>query len=393
MSGPWPRSIWIDILDMNAPRQDRKHSLLFVNPDYHCSFFLRDEFRRLGWKADVARNSGYPPALLWSDDCITFPDMGPERTRELISLASRYKYFICYGDPEVLRAGDPFRWGHFLTEWLGSWELTFLSLLGCKMIFFPSGCRQEVLRADFGLHQGGRVCANCGWAESACDDRKNAETFRIVNRFHSLVIENSPIVSTRIEKEAIRYKSLDLDVYSPDMEIPEHLRLPPANGVVRIMHSFFDKDRTHGGKNIKGSPFVADAVHRLKAEGFPVEYLAVKDVPAREMRYLQVQSDVIVDQLIYGWWGSTAIESLALGKPTVCFLWPEWRDRFLAAFPEYKRIPIVEASTESIYETLKALVADPSRRRVIGTESRAFATQHFDVRKNAPALAERLLQL
>jgi hypothetical protein len=377
---------------MSVQRDDRKHSLLFVNPDYHCSFFLRDEFRRMGWKCDVIKNSGYPQTLLWSNDCITMPDTEPERERLLDSLASTYKYFICYGDPEVLRVGDPSRLTRWVTKTFGSWELAYLRMRGCKVAFFPSGCKQEVLRADFNEFQDGRVCANCGWADGACDDKVNAETFRIVNRFHSLVIENSPIESRRIRKEPVRYKSLDLQVFNPEAEIPGNLRMP-ANGKVRIMHSFFDENRTHAGKNIKGSPFVADAVRRLEAEGWPVEYMAVRDVPAREMRFHQMQADIIVDQLIYGWWGSTTIESLALGKPTVCFLWPEWRERFLATYPEYERLPVVEAGTDSIYEVLKSLVADPARRHAIGLESREFATRHFDVRKNAPALAARLLRL
>ena len=40
------------------------------------------------------------------------------------------------------------------------------------------------------------------------------------------------------------------------------------------------------------------------------------------MRYYQVQADIIVEQLIYGWWGSTAIEGM-LGKPVTVILIPK----------------------------------------------------------------------
>ncbi len=368
------------------------NSILFVNPDYHCSFFLRNEFRRLGWQADVLKNSGYPVSLLWSDDCITAPDGGQVRAKFLTHLAVTYKYFVCYGDAEVLPVGHTFHASRWLSRILGSWELAYLKLHGCKMAFFPSGCRQEVLRADFAKHQDGRVCANCGYADTVCNEKQNAKTFKLVNRFHSLAIENTQIPSTRIKKTQVKYKSLDLDVFSPDAVIPAHLKLPDE-GRMRIMHSFYDKDRTHSSKNIKGSPFVSEAVQRLKSEGYPVEYFYVHDIPSRDMRYYQLQADIVVDQLIYGWWGSTAIESLALGKPTVCFLWPEWKRKFLESYPEYETLPIVEAGTDNIYEVLKGLVEQPERRRAIGAASRLFATQHFDVHKNAPALATLLRAL
>ena len=45
----------------------KKNSILFVRPDYHCSFFYRDEFRKLGWRADILVNYNYPQDLLYSN--------------------------------------------------------------------------------------------------------------------------------------------------------------------------------------------------------------------------------------------------------------------------------------------------------------------------------------
>ena len=43
-------------------------SVLFINPDYHCSFIHRDEFRRLGWRADVFVPDSYPVQFLYETE-------------------------------------------------------------------------------------------------------------------------------------------------------------------------------------------------------------------------------------------------------------------------------------------------------------------------------------
>ena len=42
------------------------------------------------------------------------------------------------------------------------------------------------------------------------------------------------------------------------------------------------------------------------------------------VRYYQVQSDIFVDMLTYGFFGANVREALMLGKPAVCYLRPEW---------------------------------------------------------------------
>lgn len=370
----------------------RRKSLLFVNPDYHCSFFLRDEFRRLGWRADVLKNSGYPETLLWEDSCVEGPDNMIGRLKYLLYLARNYKYFICYGDEAVFATFSTFPGAGLLNNILGSWELALLRTLGCKLIFFPNGCRQEVLRRDFGQFQEGRVCANCGWNESVCTDKINAKTFYLLNKYYSLVIDNTPIKSARIHKTPVKYKSLDLDVYKPDLDVPEHLRIG-SPGIIKVMHSFFDANRSDSGKNIKGSGFVIQAIKELQSEGYPVEQIWTNNTSLRQMRFIQSQADIIVDQLIYGWWGSTAIEAMALGKPTICFLWPEWKKRFLDSYPEYTELPIIEADVGTIYDVLKNLLDNPKLMEQKGIQSREFAVKHFDVKKNARDLAEMISSL
>ena len=75
------------------------------------------------------------------------------------------------------------------------------------------------------------------------------------------------------------------------------------------MHSSYeDKNRNINDKDIKGSMHYFSAVNKLIDEGFEIEHHIYEIQILESMRYYQVQADIIVEQLIYGWWGSTAIE-------------------------------------------------------------------------------------
>ena len=201
-------------------------------------------------------------------------------------------------------------------------------------------------------------------------------------------------ISTQFKTTQIKYKTIDLNLWHPDLSIPVEHQLPPTSNL-RILHSSYlaKSGRDWQGKNIKGSPFVLAAVERLKHEGHAVDYFFIDNKPSNQMRFYQAQADIVVDQLIYGWWGSTTVEASALGKPVVCYLRPSWKQFFLKTFPEYDDLPIVEADTNTIYEVLKKLVTDAEYRRQKGRESRIFAEAHFDPVKNTQALIETLESL
>jgi glycosyltransferase involved in cell wall biosynthesis len=103
--------------------------------------------------------------------------------------------------------------------------------------------------------------------------------------------------------------------------------------------------------------------------------------------------NIIMEQPICGRWGSTGVETMSLGKPVVCYLRPSWKKFFLKKFPEYTALPIVEANTQTIYEVLKKLVTDKKYRENKGRESRDFAEQHYDVKRNTRELASILEKL
>jgi glycosyltransferase involved in cell wall biosynthesis len=132
----------------------------------------------------------------------------------------------------------------------------------------------------------------------------------------------------------------------------------------------------------KGTEHVIAAVDALDADLELVEGLRHDEAFERYRA-----ADIVVDQLNAGWYGLFAIEAMALGKPVVTFLHDEALRRTEGALGT--RVPIVNATAETLREALRPLVTDAARRREIGVESRSYVEQVHDVER----VADRLLDL
>ena len=170
---------------------------------------------------------------------------------------------------------------------------------------------------------------------------------------------------------------LDETVWRPDLAVPpeHHLTLPASK--VKIYHSVGHfAARSSGDKNVKCTHIYRPLVDRLNREGYEAELLFLRDVPNRDVRYYQVQADIVVDMLTYGWFGANVREAMMLGKPAVCFLRPEWLEMMRREIPEYvDELPIVSATPETVYDVLKDLIERPEERKEIGLRSRKFAVK------------------
>ncbi len=176
--------------------------------------------------------------------------------------------------------------------------------------------------------------------------------------------------------DAIRWVP-DAELIPPGVDLSEYAPAPPADRRRPvIVHAPSSRRR-------KGTDAVIAACEGLDADLDLVEGL--HHDAARE-RYRA--ADIVVDQLNAGWYGLLAIECLALGKPVVTFLHDEAVRRTEEAFAT--RVPLVNASAETLRERLTALVAaGPAEWRRLGAESRAYAERVHDLER----VTDRLLDL
>jgi glycosyltransferase involved in cell wall biosynthesis len=168
----------------------------------------------------------------------------------------------------------------------------------------------------------------------------------------------------------------EAEVVPPGIDLREYVPAPPSDSPRPVVvHAPSNRSR-------KGTEHVIAACAEL-----PVELELVEGVRHDEARERYRRADVVVDQLHAGWYGLFAIEAMALGKPVVSFLHDEARRRTEAAFG--RRVPIVQATKETLVDALRPLVESPGERRGIGAESRAYVEHVHDI----DPLADRLLDI
>ena len=131
------------------------------------------------------------------------------------------------------------------------------------------------------------------------------------------------------------------------------------------------------GSNIKSTHIYLPLIDKLNNQTqYNLELVNPKDKNNLEIRKYIMKSDIVLDMLSYGWYGSTTREALMLGKPVICFLNPLWLDRISRSFPEFvDELPIVSADGNNVEEKLTMLINNREYRKELGKRGRAFAIQ------------------
>lgn len=134
---------------------------------------------------------------------------------------------------------------------------------------------------------------------------------------------------------------------------------------------------------LKGTPFVLEAVEQLQEEGLGFNFQLIHGMSHAEAADWFRRADVVVDQLVIGWYGVVTIEALAMGKPVVVYV----RDDLARDFNP--PLPIANANPDTVKGVLRELISDHGRRLELAETGRAFVEEVHDIRKVAARLRER----
>lgn len=260
-------------------------------------------------------------------------------------------------------------------------DLSFLKGLGKKIVVHWWGC--DRLGPDMFRKLPHAICPVCTSLEH-CSSKEKRDGILKMESLADLELATG-IANNAFSEIKWLNNAIDTNLWRPMTldEIPDRFRLPPSKGL-RIYHSF-GNEKIRG--DTKGSEFIRKAADRLINEGYPCEFIFFDGVPNMDLRYYQAQADIVVDQLLYGWHGSTAVECMACGKPVVTYIRPEVQ----AIAP--RGHPLINADIHTIYDVLKKLIVDDEYREEMGKRSRAYAVEQHDYRVIGLKLKELYLSL
>lgn len=113
---------------------------------------------------------------------------------------------------------------------------------------------------------------------------------------------------------------------------------------------------------VKGTEHIKGVVAGLQAGGLNISLDLIENVSHDETLARLAKADIVIDQVRIGWYGSVAIEAMALGKPTLCYI-------SLPAQPAgiYKTTP------ETLGQDLTRLVLDNGLRCELGQKAYVYA--------------------
>lgn len=235
-------------------------------------------------------------------------------------------------------------------------DLGWLKARGKRIVVTYQGddARQgDVLRAKFEVHPADEA----GYYSAESDRQKRARIATVGAHADAIFALNPDLL--HVLPRGARF----LPYASVEVRKIEAVGVKGA-GLPVVLHA-----PSHRGA--KGTRFIVDAVNRLKSEGVAFEFVLVEGLPHAEAMRLYARADLLVDQLLAGWYGGLAVELMALGKPVMAYL----READLDFLPPAMRaaLPIISAAPATVYGVLKQWL---TRRRAelapLGARSRQF---------------------
>jgi hypothetical protein len=262
-------------------------------------------------------------------------------------------------------------------DWSGPNPLWFADLrmarrLGRKVFMTLQGCdvRQSdrsAARNAFTPCQEGR-CPALPACRSALDERRRALVRDILPLAHRVFVLNPELAHDVPGAIFLPYASVDIGRFQA---CP-----PKTTGPITILHAPSDPA-------IKGTPSIIAAVERLKRR-YPIELLLVQGLSHEQALPLYERADLVVDQVLTGWYGGFAVEAMALGKPVACAI-RESDMRFVPAEMQAD-LPLVRLDPADVAASLAAAIDRRQEWPEWGKRARSFVERWHDPARLAGAM-------
>lgn len=274
----------------------------------------------------------------------------------------RYDIFHYFADRGIL---DPVnRYG------IHPIELDALRRAGKLVYVFSYGADVRMREQTLTLGKW-NFCNDCDrvGAYCLCDDESGQEILQGISNAVTATVSLGDMLAYLPGARNIAYWPID-------HERVAYIGVQHHEGPLKIAHA---PNHTH----FKGTRYLEQSLHRLKACGIDFELVILSGVPNDQVLNLLAGADIIADQFIGGAYGYTALEGLARGKPVLTYV----RNRDLTIAPD--ECPFINATPDTLDDVLAWCFRNRQRLPQIGRQGRSYLERHHSI----PAVAARLARL
>ena len=136
---------------------------------------------------------------------------------------------------------------------------------------------------------------------------------------------------------------------------------------------------------VKGSAYIMEAIKDLKKKYHKLEFRMPLNLSNEDVIREMSRADIVIDQLLVGWYGGQAVEAMALGKPVLSYI----HEPYLNLVDFATEIPIVNSNIWTLDKDLEILINSSELRERLGKEGIAFVKKYHRPEK----IAEEYLKL
>jgi len=255
---------------------------------------------------------------------------------------------------------------HFGTSFLPRrLDVPLLKAMGKKIVFHFHGCEVRNRAHMLATHR----LATCTECDPFCRPPQQAKLLDHMRQWSDLTFYSTLDLGESVPGA----KNLPLAIETErwvaaarEHPLEEASRRDGVQGPVVIAHA-------PTNRLIKGTAHVIRAVEQLRGEFPKIELRLIEQQPWAGMPEFLSRCDILIDQLMMGWYGLLAIEGMAESRAVIAYL----RDDFRAARPG---LPVVSAEPDTITNVLRELIRDPARRAEIGSLGPSFVRRYHDAR-------------
>jgi glycosyltransferase involved in cell wall biosynthesis len=236
-------------------------------------------------------------------------------------------------------------------------DLPFLKLLGKKVVVHYRGLDVVDIAYFDWLRESARGTATPKPPMSRPEQQRRMKKWL---KYADVVLVSEPDLHEVVPNAVLSPQVIDMAYWQPTRQ-PQSVQ----DGIIRIVHA-------PSSRRKKGTDFIEKSIAELKTKGLAVELVLAENLPHHKIKELYELSDIGLDQVLYGWHGKVSVELMALGRPVVCYIGPEYR--------KYRPdLPIVSAGPADLTEVLEDLVRDATKRAELGQRSREYVQKYHNV--------------
>lgn len=134
-------------------------------------------------------------------------------------------------------------------------------------------------------------------------------------------------------------------------------------------------------RRLKGTEHVLRAIENLKMR-YNFDFQLVEGLSHDAAVEIYKKADLIIDQMITGTYGMLSLESMALGKPVICYISDFMKDKYP------NELPIISANLHDLGARLEYVLKNRDMLKSVGEEGRKFVEKYHDIDKEINKLID-----